>query len=202
MADYQKISQFPAAVIYDALGKSGNLPFQIKPIQGSMRVCGPAFPVHTPAGMNTNLHKATAYAQPGDIIIADCSGWYETAYWGDMLVFAAMQRGIQGAVVDGFIRDADEIEAMGFSVFCRGLCLNGAGKGAGGSLNKAIIIGGVHIHPGDIVIGDRDGVVIVPANQIEETIEKAIAIEQKEAGIRERFKNGETSLQVFGWEKK
>lgn len=201
-AQINELSLFGTATIHEAMGKIGALPYQIKPLTTGMRVCGPAYTVRAKAYMNINLHRAYAYAKAGEVIVADCTGGYEAGYWGDLLTTGAMQQGIVGLVIDACVRDADEIEALGFPVFCRGLCIKGTGKDPEGSLNEPITIGEVTIHPGDIIVGDRDGVVVVPKDIIEETIEKSYAREKKEARVRARLNAGETSLEIYGWDKK
>ncbi len=198
----QELSKFSAATLHEALGKSGNLPSAIKPIDTKMKVCGPAYTVKTMPRDNVLLHRAYAYAKAGDVLIADCSGFYEAGYWGDLMSLGAKTKGINGLVIDACVRDADDIEAMGFSVFSRGLCIQGTSNHGDGSLNESIIIGGVLINPGDFVVGDRDGVVIIPKEKAQETIEKAIAREQKEERVREQLRLGKTSLQIYGWDEK
>lgn len=201
-AQIEKLSKYGTATIHEAMGKIGNLPYEIKPINKGMKLCGPAYTVKAKAYMNINLHRAYAYAKPGDVIIADCSGGYEAGYWGDLLTSGSINHGIVGLVIDACVRDADEIEELGFPVFCRGLCIKGTGKDPDGSLNEPITIGEVNINPGDIVVGDRDGVVIVPKERIAEAIEKSQAREEKEARVRARLNKGETSLQIYEWDKK
>lgn len=198
----EKLSKFGTATIHEALGRIGNLPHQIKPLNNGMRLCGPAFTVKAKAYMNVNLHRAYAYAKPGDIIVADCSGGYDGGYWGDLLTSGAMNHGVKGLVIDACVRDADEIEDLGFPVFCRGLCIRGTGKDPDGSLNKEIKIGDVTICPGDIIVGDRDGVIVVPKDRLEEAIEKSQAREDKEAAVRARLNKGESSLKIYGWDEK
>ena len=197
----KQLGQFSAATIHEALGKYGNLPSAIKPISSTMKVCGPAYTVKTMPGDNMLLHRAYAYAKPGDVIIANCSGFYEAGYWGDLMSLGAKTKGINGLVIDGCVRDADDIEAMGFSVFSRGLCILGTSNHGDGFLNEPIIIGGVLINPGDIIIGYRDGVVVVPQNRITEAIEKSVAREVKEENVRRQLREGKTSLQIYGWDK-
>ena len=155
----KELSRFSAATIHEALGKYGNLPSAIKPINPTMKICGPAYTVKTMPRDNVLLHRAYAYAKPGDVIVADCSGFYEAGYWGDLMSLGAKTKGIAGLVIDGCVRDADDIEAMGFPVFSRGLCILGTSNHGDGTLNETIIIGDVLINPGDIIVGDRDGVV-------------------------------------------
>ena len=197
----KQLSQFSAATVHEALGKYGNLPSAIKPISSTMKVCGPAYTVKTMPGDNILLHRAYAYAKPGDVIIANCSGFYEAGYWGDLMSLGAKTKGINGLVIDGCVRDADDIEAMGFPVFSRGLCILGTSNHGDGFLNEPIVIGDVLINPGDIIIGDRDGVVVVPQNRITEAIEKSAAREAKEENVRRQLREGKTSLQIYGWDK-
>ena len=171
----KELSKFSAATICEALGNKGYLPSAIKPISANMKVCGPAYTVQTMPRHNVLLHRAYAYAQASDVLIVNCSGFYEAGYWGDLMSLGAKTKGINGLVVDACVRDADDIEAMGFPVFSRGLCIRGTSNHGDGTLNEPIIIGDVLINPSDIVVGDRDGVVVVSQNKIEETIENATA---------------------------
>ena len=197
----RQLSQFSAATIHEALGKYGNLPSAIKPISSTMKVCGPAYTVKTMPRDNILLHRAYAYAKHGDVIVANCSGFYEAGYWGDLMSLGAKTKGINGLVIEGCVRDADDIEAMGFAVFSRGLCILGTSNHGDGFLNEPIVIGDVLINPGDIIIGDRDGVVVVPQNRITEAIEKSTAREAKEENVRRQLRDGKTSLQIYGWDK-
>ena len=197
----KQLSQFSAATIHEALGKYGNLPSAIKPISSTMKVCGSAYTVKTMPRDNVLLHRAYAYAKPGDVIVANCSGFYEAGYWGDLMSLGAKTKGINGLVIDGCVRDANDIEAMGFPVFSRGLCILGTSNHGDGFLNEPIVIGDVLINPGDIIIGDRDGVVVIPQNRITEAIEKSAAREAKEENVRRQLREGKTSLQIYGWDK-
>lgn len=197
-----QLRQFSTATLHEALGRIGNLPSAIKPISPGMKLCGPAYPVQTMPRDNVLLHRAYAYAKPGDVIIANCSGFYEAGYWGDLMSLGAKTQGIAGLVIDGCVRDAEDIEAMGFPVFSRGLCIRGTSNHGDGTLNEPIVIGEVLIHPGDIVVGDRDGVVVVPQNRIAEAIEKATAREAKEEAVRAQLRQGKTSIQIYGWDEK
>jgi len=197
-----KLRQFSAATLHEALGRTGNLPSAIKPIHPGMKVCGPAYTVQTMPRDNVLLHRAYAYAKPGDVIVASCSGFYEAGYWGDLMSLGAKTQGVAGLVIDACVRDADDIEALGFPVFSRGLCIRGTTNFGDGTLNEPIVIGECLIQPGDIIVGDRDGVVVVPQNRIEEAIEKAQAREAREESVREQLRLGKTSLQIYGWDTK
>jgi 4-hydroxy-4-methyl-2-oxoglutarate aldolase len=197
-----QLARFSAATLHEALGRVGNLPSALKPIAPAMKVCGPAYTVQTMPRDNVLLHRAYAYAQPNDVLIVSCSGFYEAGYWGDLMSLGAKTKGINGLVIDGCVRDADDIEAMNFPVFSRGLCIRGTTNYGEGTLNEPIVIGEVLIHPGDIVVGDRDGVMIVPQNRIEEAIEKATAREEKEERVRAELRQGRVSIDIYGWREK
>lgn len=198
----QQLHQFSAATLHEALGRTGNLPSAIKPIHPGMKICGPAYTVQTMPRDNVLLHRAYAYASPGSVLVVNCSGFYEAGYWGDLMSLGAKTKGIAGLVIDGCVRDADDIEAMGFPVFSRGLCIRGTTNYGEGTLNEPILIGECLIRPGDIIVGDRDGVVVVPQDRIEEAIEKATAREAREEAVRAQLRQGKTSIQIYGWDEK
>ncbi len=197
---YQQLAKFSAATLHEALGKIGNLPAAIKPIAPGMKICGPAYPVQTMPRDNKIIHRAYANAKAGDVLVVHCSDYYEAGYWGDLMSLGAKTKGIAGLVIDACVRDADDIEAMGFPVFSRGLCIRGTSRLEGGILNEPIVIGGILIHPGDIIVGDRDGVVVVPKDRLAEVIEKATAREAREGSVRQQLRQGKTSIQIYGWE--
>lgn len=199
---YSNLSKFSTATICEALENINFLPSGIKPIAKTMKVCGPAYTIQTMPRDNVLLHRAYAYAKAGDVLIANCSGFYEAGYWGDLMSLGAKTKGINGLVIDACVRDADDIEAMGFPVFSRGLCIRGTSNYGDGTLNEPIIIGDVSINPGDIIVGDRDGVVVVPQNKIEEVIEKATAREAKEERTRIELRKGFPSIKIYGWDEK
>ena len=195
----KEIGSYSAATIHEAMGKQGALPSGIKPINPATRLYGTAYTVQSIPGDNLLLHRAIAAASAGDIIIADVSGFYEAGYWGEIMSVASQARGIAGLVIDGCVRDAIEIEALGFPVFCRGLCIRGTTKHGAGSLNQPISIGDIHIAPGDVIVGDRDGVVVVPATRVEETVAKCAARVEKEQRTMQALREGKTTLEIYGW---
>lgn len=196
----EKLSKISAATLHEAIGKQGALPYGIKPINPTMKLCGRAFTVSSIPGDNKMLHRAIANASAGDVIVAHVSNYYEAGYWGELMTVGAIQRGILGLVIDGCVRDADPIEQLGFPIFSRGLCIHGTTKFGQGTLKEPITIGDVIIHTGDIVVGDRDGVVVIPATRAEEALEKGIAREEKEARTLEQLRAGKTSLEIYGWD--
>ena len=192
-----KLSEFGTATIHEAAGQIGALPGNIKPISKDMKICGSVYPLHCLARSNINLHEAIYQAKAGDVLVGSVDNFPDAGYWGDILTCAAQERGITGLVLDGCVRDADDIDKLGFPVFSRGLNILGTGKERGGSIGEPIIIGGITINKGDIIIGDRDGLVVIPAGKVEEVIEASSARELKEDDVRNRLKNGETSLEIY-----
>jgi 4-hydroxy-4-methyl-2-oxoglutarate aldolase len=198
----EALSKYSTATLCEAMGNVNFLPSGIKPIASSMKVCGPAYTVKTMPRDNVLLHRAYAYAAAGDVLIVSCSGFYEAGYWGDLMSIGAKMKGINGLVIDGCVRDADDIEAMGFPVFSRGLCVRGTSNHGDGTLNEPIIIGDVLIYPGDIVVGDRDGIVVVPQSRIDEVLINAQAREDKEERTRTELRKGRVSIDIYGWREK
>jgi 4-hydroxy-4-methyl-2-oxoglutarate aldolase len=194
-----KIASFSSATVHEALGKQGALPSGIKAISRTMKLCGRAYTIQSMPGDNLLFHRAIAAASVDDVLVADVSGFYERGYWGEILTVAAQARGIVGLVIDGCVRDGDEIEALGFPVFCRGLCIKGTTKHGTGTLNETITIEGARIEPGDIVLGDRDGLAVVPAARAEETIARCEARVEKEQQTMQALRDGKTTLEIYGW---
>lgn len=194
-------SALSSATLHEAGSKVGALPSAIKPVDPEMRVCGPAFTVHSPPGDNLWLHRALELAKPGDVLVVHVSGAREHGYWGEIMATAARVRGLAGLVIDGGVRDARLLAKMGFPVFSDGVCIRGTGKdlGAPGWLGHAVQIGDVAVQPGDLVFGDADGVVVLPRERAAAIVERGIAREAEEARILERLEAGETTMQVYGF---
>ncbi|MCL4247916.1 MAG: 4-carboxy-4-hydroxy-2-oxoadipate aldolase/oxaloacetate decarboxylase [Anaerolineae bacterium] len=196
---FKRLAEHSAATIHEAIGKQGALPSALKPISPAMKLAGRAYTIDSMPGDNYLLHRAVANAEPGDVLVARMSGYFEAGYWGEILSVAAMERGIAGLVIDGCVRDADAIERLGFPVFCRGLCIRGTTKHGDGSLNCPITINEVTIAPGDFVLGDRDGIVVVPAARVAEAAEKSEARVGKENSTFAQLRSGKTTLEIYGW---
>jgi len=194
-------SKISAATMHEAAGKIGALPSYLKPISSGMKICGRAYPVKGPSGCNLWLHRAIAKAKRGDVLIADIGDDKEFGYWGDIMGTSSITKGIAGLVIDGCVRDQFELEEMGFPVFSSGLSIRGTDKqfDGKGSLEEPIIIGNIAIEHGDLVLGDNDGIVIIPANQVEDSITKSIEREDKEDATKKRLRDGETTMAIYNW---
>lgn len=187
-----------AATIYEAQGQRGAMESAIKPLDPSFFVAGPALTVDARPGDNLMLHYALSIAKPGDVLVVDAKGFIEAGPWGDVMTFAARQAGIAGLVIDGSVRDSAAIVADGFPVFSRGVCMKGTEKKLPGRVNTRILCAGVEVNPGDIVVGDRDGVMIIPADELERSLALAIKREEKEVASRRSLAEGKKSIDLLG----
>ena len=192
---------FSSATLHEAAGQVGALPAAIKPVAESMRVCGPACTVAGAPGDNLWLHRAIAQAAPGDVLVATLAGAYEFGYWGGIMTTAAIARELGGLVIDGCVRDGDELAASGFPVFARGRAIRGTAKmtDAPGSINEPVVVGDVTVAPGDLVVGDADGVVVLAREAAGDVLAAARARDTKEASIAEALRQGRTTLDIYGW---
>jgi 4-hydroxy-4-methyl-2-oxoglutarate aldolase len=188
-----------AATIVEAAGNVGALPHDIKPVHPSFKVWGPAVTVATPSGDNLWVHRGLAAAGPGSVLVVSTGNGEPAGYWGEILSRAAVARGLGGVVLDGCARDAERLVDIGFPVFCRGLCIRGTTKdrAGAGSVGRHVNVGGVSVRPGDLVVGDVDGVVVVAAERVDQVLVSAGERDRKEAGIVEELLNGATTVEIF-----
>lgn len=178
------------ATVYEAQGAKGALDQGMKALDPTLRLAGPALTVDARPADNLILHHAVLLAKPGDVLVVDAKGFLEAGPWGDVLTLQAMKLGIAGLVINGCVRDANLIIDLKFPVFCRGLSIKGTGKNQPGKVNVPIAIGDAVIRPGDIIVGDRDGLVVVAQDEVDMAIEKSLAREAKEAKQREAIEAG------------
>ncbi|HVS83687.1 MAG TPA: RraA family protein [Pyrinomonadaceae bacterium] len=196
----ESAAAFSAATLHEAAGQQGALPSAIKPLASNLSICGPAFTVLSPPEDNLWLHRAIYAAQAGDVLIVDTGHAYEAGYWGEIMTHASIQRRLGGVVIDGCVRDGKCLEELGLPVFARGLCIQGTTKNkqAHGGLNCTIRIGKVSIEDGDLVVGDSDGVVVIPRQVIPEVLAKAKERKEKEALAIKDLSAGATTLDIYG----
>lgn len=197
-ADRQLIDElgtFSAATIHEAQGRSGALDDAIKPLDRDMSFCGSAFTVVCHPRDNIMLQVAISYAQPGDVLIVS-SGDQPAGQFGDVLANACVARGITALVTDGGVRDSREIRELGFPVFSKYLCIQGTVKESLGPINQPLVFGGQLINPGDVIKGDCDGVVLTRRDEVRSAIDACRARDAAEAEFIERYKRGETPIQV------
>ena len=195
---FQKIG---SATLHEAYERRGAVNYAIKPITRGVRLCGPAFTVQCHPGDNLMLHKALERAKPGDILVTSVGEYYEAGYWGGLMATSGVAKKLGGLAIDGCIRDSAEIIRMGFPVFCRGFCIKGTTKTVLGLINHPVIFGGVSVHPGDLILGDDDGMVVVERSKCEEVLEKSIQRVEAEKIKSEKLKAGVSSVELNKLEK-
>ena len=154
-------AQYPSSILADVAGRRGALNGRIAPLAPSMRFAGPAITVEVRPGDNLMIHAAMAIAQPGDVIVVDGKGDLSSALMGEIMSQQCVALGVVAVVIDGAVRDSEAIRELGFPMFAAGLNPNGPTKSVSGRLNHPISIGGVSVSPGDLVVGDADGVTVI-----------------------------------------
>jgi len=183
-------ARYPTSILSDVAGRRGALSGRISPLAPSMRFAGPAITVEVRPGDNLMIHAALAIANPGDVILVDGKGDLGSALMGEIMCQQAVALGIAAVVIDGAVRDSEAIRELGFPTYAAGLNPNGPTKFVPGRLNHPISIGGVTVNPGDLVVGDADGVTVVErakaAAMLPLAAEKVAAETRRIADIRSR----------------
>lgn len=193
-----------AATLHEAAGRTGALPSTIKPVVSGWRLSGPALTIATTPRNNVWIHDALAVAAPGSVLVVSCGGLSEAGYWGDIMSNAAVARGLGGLVIEGHVRDAEDLREIGFPVFSTGLCIQGTTKERrpAGTVGAPVRIGAVTVETGDLVVGDDDGVVVVAKNLAASAVERSFERIDSEEAIRERLLAGETTLDIYSLHEK
>jgi 4-hydroxy-4-methyl-2-oxoglutarate aldolase len=189
----EKFITLPTTGISDALYGFNHMDSGIKPLKASYKISGRAFTINIPPGDNTGILRGMREARPGDVLVVDGKGFTERAVAGDFVIGLIMNLGLQGIIIDGAIRDIKGIRDLDFPVFCRASTIAASTKAAKGDIQVPISCGGVSIRPGDLIVGDEDGVIVIPKGKEEEilasTLEKLNKDQQREQkylGSREK----------------
>ncbi len=186
------------ATVADELNRAGAMSGAIKPVAQGMAFAGQAITVQTMVGDNSALHYALTVAWPGAVLVVDARGHADTAVWGAVMMASARQRGVAGVVIDGAVRDLAELRQSSIAVFARGAAPGGPHKGWGGSVNAPIQCAGVPVGPGDLVIGDDDGVVVVGLGAMEGLLERCKTRIARERATLERIAAGVSTVEALG----
>ena len=194
----QRLKSLPTTAISDATGGHTNMNARIKPLADHFKVAGRAITVRLPDGENGAVLEAIRGAEQGDILVIDAKGNTNRAVAGDFVISLAKGMGVQGFVVDGVIRDIAAIRALDFPVFSLGTTVAAGNKHGGGVVNVPISVGGVTVQPGDYIIGDIDGVIVVPKEDAERIIHGAeVKVIKDEAREKEALANGKESIIAY-----
>ena len=194
----RRFREIPCATAYEAAGQAGMMDPAIRPIYPTAKICGPALTVSCHVGDNLMIHKAVAIAQPGDVLVVTIRSDARSGAWGEILTTAAVARGIAGLIIDGGVRDVDAVERRGFPVFARGIAVGATMKRNRGLINHPIVCGNVQVRPGDLVVADIDGIVVVQRELVDAVLDASQLREEKEAAMMKELEAGRTTLELLG----
>lgn len=192
------LGKLGVATVHEAQGRTGLLAPYMRPIYNSARVAGPAITVLCQAGDNLMIHAAVELCQAGDVLVVTCTAESTDGMFGELLATSLRARGVAGLVINAGVRDVADLTAMDFPVWAKAISAQGTVKATLGSVNVPITCAGQLVHPGDVIIGDIDGVVVVPRHDVADVVIAGQQRLAKEEKNRERLRAGEAGLDMYG----
>lgn len=200
----ERAKGFAMADLHEGLGavagRSGLMAPNMRPVYSGTKICGQAVTCYNYPGDNLMLHAAIKLAKPGQIIVATNGGSAQGALWGEMVTVFAKLKGIAGAVVDGAVRDTDPIRELDFPLFSTAISASHPEKRGPGSANVPVMVAGVVVNPGDVLVGDGDGVLVIPPRYLEAAMNAAQARVDKETAFRAKLAEGKTMYELLNLE--
>ncbi|MFF0588261.1 4-carboxy-4-hydroxy-2-oxoadipate aldolase/oxaloacetate decarboxylase [Streptomyces sp. NPDC003781] len=200
--DVEALAAYGVATVSEAMGRTGLLGPGIRPVQQGVRVAGTAVTVLSWPGDNLMIHAAVEQCGEGDVLVVTTTSPSTDGLFGELFATALQRRGVRGVVLNTGIRDTQELREMGFAAWSRAVSAQGTVKATGGSVNVPIAVDGQVIRPGDVIVADDDGVVVVPRERARQVAEASEAREKKEAATRAAFLDGQLGLDRYGLREK
>ena len=193
-----RLGELGVATVHEAQSRAGLMRPYMRPIDARSRIAGSAVTVLCHPGDNLMIHAAIAVVKPGDVLVVTTVSESTDGMFGELLGESCKAHGVAGLVIDAGVRDTAELAAMPFPVWSRAVSAQGTVKNVAGSVNVDVISAGALVHPGDVIVADADGVVVVPRENAEAVMRASEARLAKEAGTRERLRAGELGLDIYG----
>jgi 4-hydroxy-4-methyl-2-oxoglutarate aldolase len=193
----EEFKQLDVSTVYEAQGKIGLMNYHLKPILNNTLTCGPAVTAVCHAGDNLMIHAAIEVCKPGDVLVITTVGEGVAGMIGELIVTALIKRGVQGVIIDSGIRDVAQIRELGFPIWTKAVFSQGTTKSKGGWVNAPTVCGGASVEPGDLIMADDDGVVVVKKGDLPFALESSKQRLKKEEGTKEKIARGEISLDFY-----
>ncbi|WP_328563961.1 4-carboxy-4-hydroxy-2-oxoadipate aldolase/oxaloacetate decarboxylase [Streptomyces coelicoflavus] len=195
--DVEALAAYGVATVSEAMGRTGLLGPGIRPVQQGVRLAGTAVTVLSWPGDNLMIHAAVEQCGEGDVLVVTTTSPSTDGLFGELFATALQRRGVRGIVINTGIRDTQELREMGFAAWSRAVSAQGTVKATGGSVNVPVAVDGQVIRPGDVIVADDDGVVVVPRERARQVAEASEAREKKEAATRAAFVDGQLGLDRY-----